>query len=360
MRPTMPTAATTLTILRVDLSPANQATTIGLEGRGCITRSTAAGEALPTTIGDYRLLRAKSAAARKGKVWLATDPVGRLVALKRLRLDRRDGASRREEEALALCREIRDHAHLLQIFHVGLHEGSVYYSMELASSWTDLDRCLRAGDARFVHGPRGAARPGVGKDHHARGARGPAAVFTRTGCSTATSSPPTSSASSVAGSSLTSGSWPARSPTSVCWAPSSTSRPHGSWIAPPISTPAARSSTASSPACPPSRIPRCRPVLTRGDTPGARQFVGFVNLRVRPARLGEIPERRRLRHHAQEPAPHGHGRLDASANARGGGPLRGRRGTVGGGGVVLAEAAAPSVPLARPLQRTRPLGLVRG
>ncbi len=98
--------------------------------------NTPAGEAVPTTIGDYRLLREIGSGAQ-GKVWLATDPVGRRVALKRLRPDRRDGASRREEEALALCREIRDHAHLLQIYHVGVHEGSVYYSMELADSWTE-------------------------------------------------------------------------------------------------------------------------------------------------------------------------------------------------------------------------------
>ncbi len=86
-----------------------------------------------------------------GEVWLAHDAAGREVALKRISVSCQNGRSvhTRELAALQLLAEkLDDQSGLVQIFHVGMTDDELWYTMELADFVGDppvvlsLDRAI--------------------------------------------------------------------------------------------------------------------------------------------------------------------------------------------------------------------------
>lgn len=83
------------------------------------------------TLGDFRLLHLIGKGSQ-GEVWLATDLLGRRVAVKRLTISSGSVTPHREEEALRHYQGLSNERHLVRVFHVGKTEGGLFYSMELA------------------------------------------------------------------------------------------------------------------------------------------------------------------------------------------------------------------------------------
>ena len=89
-----------------------------------------------------------------GEVWLAHDAAGREVALKRIPIDTKRGRSvhTRELAALELLAEkLGDQSGLIHIFHVGISDDELWYTMELADIVGDppvvlsLDQAINKG-----------------------------------------------------------------------------------------------------------------------------------------------------------------------------------------------------------------------
>lgn len=86
-----------------------------------------------------------------GEVWLARDAAGREVALKRIPIDHRRGRSVHARELAALellANRLGDQSGLVHIFHVGITDDELWYTMELADLVGDppevltLDRAI--------------------------------------------------------------------------------------------------------------------------------------------------------------------------------------------------------------------------
>ncbi len=87
-----------------------------------------------------------------GEVWLARDlTLGRKIALKVLRTEtlRLDGLARREGQTTARF----SHAHIVQIYSMGEHEGHPWLALELVDGGSLRDR-LRAGPVAALEGAR--------------------------------------------------------------------------------------------------------------------------------------------------------------------------------------------------------------
>ncbi len=70
-----------------------------------------------------------------GEVWLAHDTAGREVALKRIPIDHHQSRSRHERELAALqllANQLDEQSSLVHIFHVGITDDELWYTMELA------------------------------------------------------------------------------------------------------------------------------------------------------------------------------------------------------------------------------------
>jgi len=70
-----------------------------------------------------------------GEVWLAHDAAGREVALKRIPIDHHQSRSRHERELAALqllANQLDEQSGLIHIFHVGMTDDELWYTMELA------------------------------------------------------------------------------------------------------------------------------------------------------------------------------------------------------------------------------------
>lgn len=80
-----------------------------------------------------------------GEVWLAHDAADRKVALKRIPIDHHHCRSRHKRELAALqllANELDEQSSLIQIFHVGLTDDELWYTMELADFVVDIDEVL--------------------------------------------------------------------------------------------------------------------------------------------------------------------------------------------------------------------------
>lgn len=85
-------------------------------------------------IGDYELMEAAGKGAY-GEVWVASDLTGKKVALKLVSSQLIGKSWERERAGLTRYRRLAPvQVNLLPIFHIGEHEGILYYTMELADN----------------------------------------------------------------------------------------------------------------------------------------------------------------------------------------------------------------------------------
>ncbi len=85
-------------------------------------------------IGGLKSVRCLGSGA-VGEVWLAHDAAGREVALKRIPIDKRRGRSVHTRELAALellANRLGEQSGLIHVFHVGITDDELWYTMELA------------------------------------------------------------------------------------------------------------------------------------------------------------------------------------------------------------------------------------